>query len=258
MGNKYWIKKIRKWFSDAIPFLAILVIWWGFAHARLINEAFLPSPERVAAMFIQLTKDGILLPNIGLSILRVLKGFLIGLSFGFVLGTLMGLSRTAEKLIGPTFNAIRQIPLVAWIPLIIIWFGIGEMSKLVFIAIGAMYPIVFNTLEGIRNVPKGFVEVARVFEYNQIKLVQKIILPAALPSFLTGVRLSLSRSWMMVIGAEVFMSTVERGLGNMIEQGSALFQLEIVFVGIIIIAAIGLAMNYLVGLVEANFAWGHK
>ena len=258
MGHKYWVRKIGKWSSDGVPFLVILAMWWGMAHARLIDEAFLPSPEKVFETFIRLTKDGILLPNIGLSILRVLKGFLIGLSFGFVLGTLMGLSRTAEKVIGPTFNAIRQIPLVAWIPLIIIWFGIGEMSKLVFIAIGAMYPIVFNTLEGIRNVPKGFVEVARVFEYNQIKLVQKVILPAALPSFLTGVRLSLSRSWMMVIGAEVFMSTVERGLGNMIEQGSALFQLEIVFVGIIVIAFIGLAMNYLVGLVEAHFAWGRQ
>jgi sulfonate transport system permease protein len=163
----------------------------------------------------------------------------------------MGLSRPIEKLVSPIFHGIRQVPLVGWIPLIILWFGIGEISKIVFIAIGAFYPVVINTFEGIRNVPKQYVEVAQVFEYGKFKLLQKVILPASLPSILTGIRFSLTVSWMLVVGAELFM-VASAGIGNMISEAREYFRMDIVIVGIIVIGIIGLLMNQFVGLVETR------
>lgn len=234
-----------------LPF-AILIIWWIISSWKIISSNILPGPEKVIRAFIFLLKSGDLIFNVQVSLIRVIKGFFLGGSIGFILGILMGLSKTIEKLAGPLFHAIRQVPLLGWIPLIIIWFGIGEVSKVVFISFGAFYPMLLNTFEGIRGVSKQYVEVAKVFEYDKVSLLKKIILPAALPSILTGLRLGLSISWMLVVGAEIF-TVSNGGIGNMMWEARERFRMDIAIVGIIVIGIIGLVMNQLVGLLEARF-----
>jgi sulfonate transport system permease protein len=229
----------------------MIVILGIISYGKIISPQILPPPGKIIATFIQLIKNGVLILNLKESLFRVTKGFLLGTSAGLALGILMGLSRPIEKLVSPIFHGIRQVPLVGWIPLIILWFGIGEISKIVFIAIGAFYPVVINTFEGIRNVPKQYVEVAQVFEYGKFKLLQKVILPASLPSILTGIRFSLTVSWMLVVGAELFM-VASAGIGNMISEAREYFRMDIVIVGIIVIGIIGLLMNQFVGLVETR------
>lgn len=253
MRNNFIFERFR---GIILP-LAILVIWEVISRWGMVSSYILPSPWKVIAAFVELIKNGNLIFNIKLSLDRVIKGFLVGGSIGFILGILMGLSRTIEKLISPIFHAIRQVPLLGWIPLIILWFGIGEISKIVFIAIGAFYPMVINTFEGIRNVPKQYVEVARIFEYDKVKLLQKVILPASLPSILTGVRFSLSVSWMLVVGAEIFTVTAG-GIGDMMWEAREQFRMDVVVVGIITIGIIGLIMDRLLGAFEIRFLHWRK
>ncbi len=244
-------------FHGIILPLVILVIWEVISRWGIVSSYILPSPGKVIATFVELIKNGNLVFNIKLSLDRVIKGFFVGGSIGFILGILMGLSRTIEKLVSPIFHAIRQVPLLGWIPLIILWFGIGEISKIVFIAIGAFYPMVINTFEGIRNVPKQYVEVAQIFEYDKVKLLQKVILPASLPSILTGVRFSLSVSWMLVVGAEIFTVTAG-GIGDMMWEAREHFRMDVVVVGIITIGIIGLIMDRLLGAFEIRFLHWRK
>jgi sulfonate transport system permease protein len=232
--------------------LIILIAWWIISSWQIVSPHVLPGPERVIYSFILLLKSGDLIFNVRVSLIRVVEGFFLGSSIGFVLGTLMGLSRTAEKLLGHLFHAVRQVPLLGWIPLIILWCGIGEISKIVFIAFGSFYPAVLNTFEGIRGVSKQYVEVAKVFEYDKANLLRKVILPAALPSILTGLRLGLSISWMLVVGAEIFFVTAG-GVGAMMWEARERFQMDIAIVGIIVIGMIGLMMNESVKLLEARF-----
>jgi sulfonate transport system permease protein len=211
----------------------------------------LPSPEKTVETFRQLLANGDIAINVKASLLLVLKGFVIGTLMGLVLGSLMGLSRTFEKLIGPTFHAIRQVPLLGWIPLIVLWFGVGSQSKVVFISIGAAYAVALNTCEGIKGVPQHYKEIAQVFDYSKLRLFLKVILPAALPSILTGIRVGLGVIWALLVAAEV-LTTTSAGIGTMISEGRENFRMDIAVVGIIVIGAIGLAMNQSVTFLERH------
>lgn len=245
-------ERIRKFGRGAVIPVLLLGVWWGVARWELVPALFLPSPGKVVSAFIWLSQNGILAFNLKISFFRLMTGALLGISAGFFLGTLMGVSKTAEKLLAPLFNGIRQVPLLGWIPLIILWCGIAEASKLVFIAIGASYPVVLSTFEGIRNVKKEYVEVGRVFEYRGIELIRKIILPSTLPPIVTGLRLSLNIAWGQLVAAELFF-TAAGGLGNMIGQGREKWRMDIVFVGIILIGVIGLALDYAAKTFENRF-----
>jgi sulfonate transport system permease protein len=250
--KKIKISRLKEKFQGIALPLLLLTFWWGASRWRLVSPAILPAPNQVISAFISLIKDGILGFNLKISLLRVINGFFIGAFIGFVLGTLMGLSKTVEKLVGPLFHAFRQVPLLGWIPLIILWFGIGEISKVVFISLGAFYPVVLNTFEGIKSVKKEYIEVAQIFEYDKIKLLRKVIFPAALPSIFTGIRFSLTVSWLLVVGAELFTTTAG-GIGNMMSEGREQWRMDIVFVGIIVIGIIGFIMNHSVRLFEGRF-----
>ncbi|MDD5465161.1 MAG: ABC transporter permease [Candidatus Omnitrophica bacterium] len=250
--TKITLGRLWEKFQSSFVFWVLLAIWWAAAGWKLVSPAILPAPSQVVSTFIDLVKNGILIFNLKASLLRVISGFLIGASIGFVLGVLMGLSKIIEKLVAPSFHAIRQVPLLGWIPLIILWCGIGEISKIVFIALGAFYPVVLNTFQGIRSVKKEYIELSQVFEYSKIKLLRKVVFPAALPSILTGIRFSLSVSWLLVVGAEMFTAAAG-GIGSMMTEGREQWRMDIVFVGIIVIGVIGFIMNNSIGLLERRF-----
>jgi sulfonate transport system permease protein len=251
MSSKNIINHAKKSQGIVLP-LIILVTWGIIFHLKIISPALLPAPVKVISTFISLIRSGDLAFNLKVSLIRVITGFLIGMLAGFILGTLMGLSRTVEKLVGPLFHAIRQVPLLGWIPLIVLWCGIGEISKVVLISIGVSYPLVLNTFEGIRSVKKEYIEVGEVFEFNRITLFRKIIFPAALPSILTGIKLGSSKAWMMVVGAEIFI-VAAGGIGDMMWEAREHFRMDIVMVGVIVIGIIGFIINQLVRLLEARF-----
>jgi sulfonate transport system permease protein len=240
---------IRDTYRGLVSFLALLGIWQAASTLDLFKNGLFPAPLEVYRTLAELTLEGTLGRELLRSCLREAAGFALGVGGGFLLGTAMGLSRTVEKLIGPLYHAMRQVPLLGWIPLIILWFGIADTSKIVFISIGAFYPMVLNTFEGIRSVPHNYVEVARVFEYGRLGLLRRFILPAALPGIMTGVRMSLGFSWMLVVGAEIFTRT-DGGIGDLMWSGREQFRMDIVIVGVITVGLTGFLINEAVRLLE--------
>lgn len=232
-----------------VPIL-LIVLWKVVADREWFSPQLLVPPETVIDAFRELIKEGTLQENVAVSFGRVVKGFSVGASLGFIVGVILGLSRRAEELIAPTLHAIRQVPLLGWMPLIILWFGIGEPSKIVFIAIGAFFPTLLNTFVGIRGVSREFLEVGKVFQLGWVRQVLLVVIPAALPSIVSGVRLSISISWLLVVGAELI--TANSGLGQMMTTGREMFRTDIVMVGIIVIGVIGLLIDSTVRRIESG------
>jgi sulfonate transport system permease protein len=228
---------------------ALLVLLWYFTTGE---DSFLSSPRKVFETILISLKNGFLLGNIWISFRRVIQGFLIGVSAGFLVGVMMGISKTAERVVAPFFHAIRNVPVVGWVPLLIIWFGFGELSEIVFLSIGAFYPVVLNTFQGVRGVGLQYVEVGQVFGYSYLKLFFRIILPAALPAIFTGVRVSIGVSWMLVMAAEMFGVT-SGGVGNMINDAREFYHIEIVVMGVIAIGIVGFLLNQTLSMVEKRF-----
>ncbi|NTV82303.1 MAG: ABC transporter permease [Chlorobaculum sp.] len=208
------------------------------------------APHRVFATFIELLGTGELQSNFQISMFRVLSGFLVGASLGFALGALTALFSRAERIISPLLIGISQVPLFGWVPLLMLWFGIGESFKVVFIAFGAFFPMLINTFEGIRGVPGSYIEVARTFGFSKVKLLRQVLLPAAVPSIFTGIKLALGMSWMLVVGAELIAAG--EGVGFMIVWGRQLMQMDIVYVGIFVVGIVGYLMYLSLNAVESS------
>ena len=230
--------------------LLLLVAWEYITTRELVSTQLLPPPGMLFETWLDLQQSGELAENMKISLFRVSAGFLLGATSGFLLGTAMGLWKSVERYLGPLFNCVRQVPIVAWLAFLILWLGIDEMFKIVFIALGAMIPMTLKTLEGVKGVSHSFLEVGWVFEYSRLKLLARILLPAALPSIIAGLRLSLSEAWMLVVGAELVASSV--GIGNVMTVARRLFQTDVVLVGVIVIAITGFAMDKVLGLLETR------
>lgn len=222
--------------------VGLLVIWEVAARLGWINPVLLTSPTAIVHAGIIAIDDGELWPNLQASLVRMLLGWLTGAVIGLVLGAMIGLSRLGERLFGPTFNAFRQVAPFAWIPLISVWFGLGESSKIAFIAIVALYPVVVNTYEGIRSVPKEFVEVARVFDFSLWQLLRRVVIPAATPAILSGLELAFLYAWLATIGAE-YLLNANGGIGVLIESAQERLAMDIVFLGVIISGLVGFGIS---------------
>jgi sulfonate transport system permease protein len=230
-----------------VPIL-VLTAWQTAVSLQLFSDLILVPPLAVLNTLLDLARSGDLGNNILMSMKRVVLGFIIGSSLGFVLGLFMGLSSFMDRLVGPLVKACKQVPQFAWMPLIILLFGVDELSKVVFIAIGAFYPMIFNTYEGVSGVPKEYRELARVFDYNGHRFLTRVIIPGALPSIITGLRISLGLSWMFVVGSELFGS--ESGIGYLMVWARQLFQIDIVMAALLVIGIIGFLMNAILQLIE--------
>lgn len=231
-----------------IPMLIVVAMEMVDRYELTTSQLFVP-PKLIFATLIDLLKDGELLRNLGISFLRVTAGFLIGAAGGVLLGIALGMSRTFEAYSGPLFHALRQVPVLAWIPLLILWVGIGEDFKVSFIAVTAFYPMALNASEGIKGVSKAYLEVGNIFELGLAKKVTRIIIPAALPSIFTGLRLSLSIAWMAVVGAELVAAS--EGIGYMMYRARQQLQVDTVIVCIIAVGLTGYAMSLTLEKIEA-------
>lgn len=217
--------------------LAILVIWEMAARSGWLNQRLLPAPSAVAVAFWRSLSDGSLAANTLISTERALKGMLIGGSIGFGLGILNGLWRPAERLLDSSLQMLRNVPHLAIIPLVILWFGIAEEAKIFLVAIGVLFPIYLNTYHGVRNVDPGLIEMGRVYGLSRLALFTRVILPGAMPSILIGLRYALGIMWLTLIVAETISAS--SGIGYMTMNAREFLQTDIVLLGIIVYALLG-------------------
>ncbi|BCL75849.1 hypothetical protein JHS3_15850 [Jeongeupia sp. HS-3] len=247
----------KDWRGWALP-LAVLLLWDVLTRFLLSNTEILAPPVQVWREGVHQIVNGGFVFDIIASVSRDLAGFAIGGLAGFGLGTLLGTSPLAERLIGPSFNAVKQIALFAWIPLISVWFGVGEPAKVVFIALAAFYPVTINTFEGIRAVNRDYAEVARVYGFGCWQLWRRVILPAASPQIFTGLHLALIYAWLATIGAEYFLKS-GYGVGNAMIDGREHFNMGSVLFGLVVIGLIGAALNQLAVRIEARaLSWRNR
>ena len=228
-----WLHVLAPWIVPAL----LIILWQVAAQSGWLSSRILPEPWAVAKAFASLGISGELWTHLKVSLWRAIASFVVGGGLGLLLGLLTGSFRTAETLLDTTLQMVRNIPALALIPLVILWFGIDEMSKLFLVSIGVFFPVYLNTFHGIRSVDQGLVEMARSYGVTGIALYRDVILPAALPSILVGVRFSLGLVWVLLIVAETI--SAQSGIGYMTMNAREFLQTDVVLVGILLYALLG-------------------
>lgn len=228
--------RLPAWTAWVVPVL-LLVVWESASQLKLLPPRLLPAPSAVAVACWDNLRTGVLLQHVAISTRRALTGLLIGGSLGFFLGVLNGVSRVAETLLDSSLQMLRNVPPLASIPLVILWFGIDETAKIFLVAFGVLFPIYLNTFHGIRTVDKGLIEMAQVYGLDHRALFWRVILPGALPSILVGLRYALGIMWITLIVAETVSST--SGIGYMTMNAREFLQTDVVLLGIILYALLG-------------------
>lgn len=234
------MKKID--YRGAVIPIILLLVWSVSAQQKWIDAAFLPPLSTVWDEFVKGWQSGELRENVLASLIRNLAGFIAGGLVGVSAGLVLGLNTWADRFFSPTLNAIKHVAVFAWIPLMIMWFGHGELSKVIFIALVVFYPVFFNTYDGIKNVPHRLYEVADIFQLSATHRFFKVLLPAAAPSIFAGLNIALVFSWMATVGAEYFFVS-DLGVVNPILDGQNVFKMEVVLYGMVVIAVIGLIVS---------------
>lgn len=228
--------------------IGVLCVWGIMGYKDMLNPVVMPELPRIGKTFIKLLTKGDLLGHCGISLTRVLRGFSISAVLGITLGILIGLSRHLERVTQLVVQIIKPIPPIAWIPLVILWFGIGESGKTFLIFLGGFFTILINVIDGIKQTDKKLIEVSKVMETPMLKHIVKLVIPSATPNIFTGLRTGLSSCWMCVVAAELVSSTT--GLGYMIMDARQYGQTDIVIVGMLAIGIIGKVMDSLLKLLE--------
>ena len=226
----------------------LLLIWQIAANIGWLEKRILPAPSAVVVAFWHLLLSGELFIHVRVSAGRALLGLLIGGGLGLVLGLLNGTSRFAANLLDSTLQMIRNIPALALIPLVILWFGIDETAKLFLVAVGVFFPVYINTYHGIRSVDPDLIEMGNAYGLSRRELYQQIILPGAMPSILVGLRFSLGLVWVILIVAETI--SAQSGIGFMTMNAREFLQTDVVLVGILLYALLGKFADSLVKWLE--------
>lgn len=227
--------------------LIILFVWWITTTFGNIPSSILPNLPEVGKAFRVMGKSGQLQEDLLLSFSRVVRGYAFATLIGVTIGTVTGMSKTASAILMPTITTIRQIPMIAWIPLIIVWCGIGELSKVVIIVLAAFFPILVNTFSGISSTPVGYIEVAQMYRLSRWKSFVKLYLPHALPNIFVGMKLGLGVSWMAVIASELVAAT--SGVGYRMNYARTMMQSDQVIVCMLVIGLVGISMDKLLSIV---------
>lgn len=249
------MKIAHRWYRNPfvpwlLPIIAI-VLWQILGQAKMISSSILPTPLEVIEAAVRLTKSGKLQEHVWISTQRALIGFLIGGIIGFILGLLNGTVKFFEVTTDTTMQMIRTIPHLALIPLVILWFGIGESAKVFLVALGVMFPVYINTYSGIQNVDRKLVEMGAVYGLSKWKLFANIILPGALSSILVGIRYALGVMWMSLIVAETIGA--DSGIGFMATSAREFMQMDIVVLTIVLYAILGKLSDVIAKLFERRF-----
>lgn len=238
------MKKIKDFVVGLIVPALIVLLWWYVTNYTDTPESILPKLSDVWDTLISMLTNGELQANLLISLERVFKGYLLSAVVGVALGTLLGMSNLAKKLLQPLFTTIRQIPIMAWIPLLILWCGIGEGSKVVIIFIASVFPILVNTQAGISSTPDSLLEVAQLYKLGKFHTFLRVYLPHALSGIQTGLKLGLGVSWMAVVAAELIAST--SGIGYTMSYARTLMLSNVVILCMIVVGMVGILMDKLI------------
>lgn len=240
----------RKLLNRILPFVvpvALLAVW-TLATLHATGASLIPSPAAVWKAFLRLLRNGTLLENIGISTVRAFAGLALGGGIGFVLSVVNGLSPTAEKLLNTPVQMVRNVPYLAMMPLILVWLGIGEATKIVLVAIGTFFSIYLNTFHGIRYIDASLLEMAKAYGLRGFALFRHVIFPGAFPSILVGLRQSLGRMWVTLIVAETVAA--KSGIGYMVTNAREYMLMDVIVLGVILYGILGVLSDQLASLLE--------
>lgn len=245
------IKRTFLYFSLA---LVLMFVWQVLGTIGWLNPVILPSLPRVFQSFGEYISSGELFRHLGVSIIRVLEGFGLAAVLGIGLGLAIGLSRTLDRMTDLLIQILKPIPPIGWIPLAIIWFGIGEASKIFIIFLGAFYPILINVIDGIRRIDPKLIELAKILEVPRRRFIKDLVLPGILAPIMTGLRIGLGVAWMCVVAAELIAAS--EGVGYLLMDARQLSQPDVVVMGMFTIGIIGKMMDSLLRWVSKRvLAW---
>ncbi len=230
-----------------LPIL-ILLVWHLVTASGLVPPYRLPAPASVFEAAVDLHERGQLWTHIAISVQRVLLGFAIGSGIGLAVAALVGLSRLGDVLLSPSLAAVRAVPSLAWVPLLILWIGIGEESKITLIAIGAFFPVYTTVAAALRHVDPQLVEAGRSFSLKGWSLFRTVQLPAVIPSVISGLRLALAQSWLFLVAAELLASSM--GLGFLLDDSQNNGRVDRILLAIVLLALLGALTNALLGIAE--------
>ncbi|KKB64256.1 ABC transporter permease [Robbsia andropogonis] len=244
----YWL------LSWATPIVLVL-LWEAASRTGWLSPQALPAPSRVFETAWGLAKTGALFVHLGVSLIRAVTGFAIGGAAGFILGVAVGFSPFAFALFDRTVQMVRSIPFLAMLPLVIVWFGVGEVAKVFLVALAVLFPIYINTVLGIRQIDPKLMELAKVSNLHWFAVVRRIILPGAMPSILTGVRYALAHAWLALVIAETLAT--QQGIGFLAMDAREFLQTDVIVLTIVIYAVIGVVADGFARLLETRLLGWH-
>ncbi len=242
--GRRWVRIV----GGALIPVALLVTWQLVSTSGLVPVSMLPSPEMVWLAAVDLAQRGLLGLYVAISTQRVFLGFAFGGALGLLFGAIVGLSKLGDILFAPTLGAIRAVPSLAWVPLLILWLKIGEESKVVLIAIGAFFPVYTIVAAALRHVDRQLLEAGRAFGLRGVPLFTTVQLPAVVPSVISALRLALAQAWLFLVAAELIASSM--GLGFLLVDSGNNGRIDRIFLAIILLALLGKLTDSLVGLFE--------
>jgi NitT/TauT family transport system permease protein len=243
--------KTTKWVWGILPVAVFLAIWEIVARLNIVSEQFFFPPfSTVALEFYYLTANGVLGSNFLSSLSRVLIGFCAGSIAGIAVGIIMGWRDTINKALNPIVSLIYPIPALGWLPLLMLWIGINEMLPITIIFICSFFPVLYNTVTGIRNVDRDYIQVARTLGASDVKILATVVMPLALPNIFTGLRLEAGMAWRVIIAAE--MVAIPTGIGALMMKAESLIRIDIIIVCLIVLSVMCLAFEKFFVYLEAK------
>lgn len=223
--------------------VSVLLVWELFARLGMLPPNWLPAPTVVGRTIYQLAVAGDLWKHAGITIARVAMGFLLGASAGTLFGGLTGYLPVARKLLDPSLQALRSVPSIAWVPLFLLWLGIQETSKITLIALGAFFPVYLNLSVAMRHVDPKLLEVGKLYRLGSFQMVRRVVLPAALPEYIVGLRSGLGLAWMFVVAAELLGASC--GIGYLMVDGQMTGRAGIILASVLLFALLGRATDWM-------------
>ncbi|MDX1876502.1 ABC transporter permease [Mycolicibacterium sp. 141076] len=246
-----WISRVRarrweilRWLSP----LAVLILWQAGSAWGLIDPEVLPAPQTIAEAGIELIGNGQLAEALRVSGIRAAEGLILGGVIGAALGALVGFSKWADATVDPTMQMIRALPHLGLIPLFIVWFGIGELPKVLMVALGAAFPLYLNTSSAIRQVDPKLFETAAVLGFSPLERLRTVVIPSAAPQVLVGLRQSLAIAWLTLIVAEQI--NADSGVGYLINNARDFLRIDVIIFGLVVYALLGIITDALVRILE--------
>lgn len=244
----FWSRTSVRVVGGLVVPVALLALWQAVTAFGVIPTYRLPAPVDVLNAAVGLAQDGTLWRHIAISVQRVLLGFALGSLVGLAVAGLVGLTRSGDVLLSPILAAFRAIPSLALVPLLLLWMGVGEDSKVVLVAIGAFFPLFTTVADGLRHVDPHLVEMGRSFGLRGWALFRTVQLPATVPSLVSGLRLALAQAWLFLVAAELLAAAM--GLGYLLTDSQSTGRVDRIFLAIVVLATLGTLSNSLVTLLQ--------